>query len=114
MVDGHHMLITQLIDSFNVVSIGRFILNQQTASMIIEVFIEFFTMGLKIAIPIVLIIIIAELTLGLVGRAVPQLSVMILGLPLKIIIGLATLILAMPIIAPRLIAEGFSNIPGGF
>ncbi|WP_164967544.1 fused FliR family export protein/FlhB family type III secretion system protein [Clostridium tetani] len=113
MVDGHHMLITQLIDSFNAVTIGRFILNQETASIIIEVFIQFFIMGLKIAIPIVLIIIIAELTLGLVGRAVPQLNVMILGLPLKIIVGLATLILAMPIIF-KLIATGFSNIPEAF
>lgn len=113
MVDGHHMLITQLIDSFNAVSLGRFILNQETASIIIEVFIQFFIMGLKIAIPIVLIIIITELTLGLVGRAVPQLNVMILGLPLKIIVGLTTLILAMPIIF-KLIAVGFSNIPDAF
>lgn len=113
MVDGHHMLITQLIDSFNAVGLGRFILNQETASIIIEVFIQFFIMGLKIAIPIVLIIIITELTLGLVGRAVPQLNVMILGLPLKIIVGLTTLILAMPIIF-KLISVGFSNIPDAF
>lgn len=113
MVDGHHMLIRQLIDSFNAVGLGRFILNQETASIIIEVFIQFFIMGLKIAIPIVLIIIITELTLGLVGRAVPQLNVMILGLPLKIIVGLTTLILAMPIIF-KLIAGGFSNIPDAF
>lgn len=113
IVDGHHMLILQLIDSFKVVSLGKFILSQDTASTIIQAFIEFFNIGLKIAIPIVLIIIITDLTLGLVARTVPQLNVMVLGLPIKILIGLATFLFALPILF-NIIANAFSQLPEAF
>lgn len=113
IVDGHHMLIMQLINSFKVVNIGKFILSQDTAGIIIQAFIEFFNIGLKIAIPIVLIIIITDLTLGLVARTVPQLNIMILGLPIKILVGLATFMFALPIFF-NIIADAFSQLPEAF
>ncbi|KAJ49925.1 flagellar biosynthetic protein FliR/FlhB [Clostridium tetanomorphum] len=113
IVDGHHMLILQLINSFKVVNIGRFILGQDTAGMVVTAFIEFFSIGLKIAIPIVLIIIITDLTLGLVARTVPQLNVMILGLPIKILVGLSSFLFALPIFI-NIIAHAFSELPEAF
>ncbi|WP_407934992.1 MULTISPECIES: fused FliR family export protein/FlhB family type III secretion system protein [Clostridium] len=110
VVDGHHMLIRAIIDSFNNVEIGKFILSQQTAMMMLKVFIEFFTLGLKIAIPIILIIIITDLSIGLVSRTVPQLNVMILGMPIKIVIGLACFSLVLPA-AITLIVNSFYTIP---
>ncbi|WP_298837171.1 fused FliR family export protein/FlhB family type III secretion system protein [Clostridium sp.] len=110
VVDGHHMLIRAIIDSFNNVEIGKFILNQQTAMMMVKVFIEFFTLGLKIAIPIILIVIITDLSIGLVSRTVPQLNVMILGMPIKIVIGLACFSLVLPA-ALQLIVNSFYTIP---
>ncbi|MCY6370376.1 fused FliR family export protein/FlhB family type III secretion system protein [Clostridium ganghwense] len=110
IVDGHHMLIANLIESFQVVNIGKFILSQKSAMLIIEVFIKYFELGLRIAIPIVLIIILTDLTLGLVARTVPQLNVMILGLPVKILLGLSIVSLSLPLIH-KIIITGFNNIP---
>ena len=110
IVDGHHMLIRAIIDSFNSVEIGKFVLNQQTAMMMVKIFIEFFTLGLKIAIPIILIVIITDLCIGLVSRTVPQLNVMILGMPIKILIGLSCFSLVLPAII-TLIVNSFYTIP---
>lgn len=110
VVDGHHMLIRAIIDSFNSVNIGRFILNQQSSMMVVKVFIEFFTLGVKIAIPIILIIIITDLCMGLVSRTVPQLNVMILGMPIKILVGLSCFALVLPTIL-NLIVNSFYTIP---
>ncbi|MBU3126632.1 fused FliR family export protein/FlhB family type III secretion system protein [Clostridium tagluense] len=110
VVDGHHMLIRAIIDSFNVVNIGKFILSQGTVMMMVKIFIEFFTLGFKIAIPIILIIIITDLSMGLVSRTVPQLNVMILGMPIKILVGLSCFALALPIII-KLIVNSFYTIP---
>ncbi len=110
VVDGHHMLIRAIIDSFNVVNIGKFILLQQSAMMILKIFIEFFTLGLKIAIPIILIIIITDLSMGLVSRTVPQLNIMILGMPIKILVGLSCFALILPV-AIKLIVNSFYTIP---
>ncbi|MBU3142295.1 fused FliR family export protein/FlhB family type III secretion system protein [Clostridium sp. CF012] len=110
VVDGHHMLIRAIIDSFNVIVLGKFILSQATAMMMVKVFVEFFTLGLKIAIPIILIIIITDLCLGLISRTVPQLNVMILGMPIKILVGLSCFALVLPAVM-KLIVGSFYTIP---
>lgn len=110
VVDAHHILLKTLIDSFNVVHLGKFILSGKSAMHVIEVFIKYFELGLRIAIPIVLIIILTDLTLGLVAKTVPQLNVMILGLPIKILLGLSVISLSLPMIY-NIFASAFDNIP---
>lgn len=110
VVDGHHMLIRAIIDSFNVIHLGKFILSQATAMMMVKIFIEFFTLGLKIAIPIILIVIITDICLGLISRTVPQLNVMILGMPIKILVGLSCFALVLPTVI-TLIVNSFYTIP---
>ena len=110
VVDGHHMLIRAIIDSFGVVELGKFILSQATAMMMVKIFIEFFTLSLKIAVPIILIIIITDLCMGLISRTVPQLNVMILGMPIKILVGLSCFALVLPAVL-NLIVNSFYTIP---
>ncbi|WP_411679145.1 fused FliR family export protein/FlhB family type III secretion system protein [Clostridium thailandense] len=109
-VDGHHMLIRTLIDSFKVIKVGQFFLGQSSINIIIKAFIEYFAIGLKIAIPIVLIIFITDLTMGLIARTVPQLNIMILGMPIKILVGLGAFCFALPIFL-RIIENSFYGIP---
>ena len=110
IVDGHHMLIKALMESFSVIKIGQFFLSQNSINIIIKVFIEYFAIALKIAIPIVLIILITDLTMGLIARTVPQLNIMILGLPVKILVGLGAFCFALPIFL-RIIENSFHGIP---
>lgn len=95
-IDGHHMLIEALIESFNSINLGKFILSGDSFNLIFTAFVQFFSIGLKIAIPIMLIILIVDITLGLIGRTVPQLNVMILGLPIKILVGLFSFTILLP------------------
>ncbi|AKN33963.1 flagellar biosynthesis protein FlhB [Clostridium carboxidivorans P7] len=109
IVDGHHMLIKALIESFKVIKLGNFFLNQNSINLIIRVFIEYFEIAVKIAIPIVLIILITDITMGLVSRTVPQLNVMILGMPVKILVGLGAFCFALPIFL-KMIENSFYGI----
>lgn len=110
IVDGHHMLIKALMESFSVIKLGNFFLSQDSINVIIRVFIEYFGIALKIAIPIVLIIFITDLTLGLIGRTVPQLNLMILSLPIKILLGLTAFSFALPLFL-KVIENSFYGIP---
>lgn len=110
IVDGHHMLIKALMESFSVIKLGNFFLSQDSINVIIRVFIEYFGIALKIAIPIVLIIFITDLTLGLIGRTVPQLNLMILSLPIKILLGLTAFCFALPLFL-KVIENSFYGIP---
>lgn len=110
IVDAHHILIKTLVESFHTVSLGRFMISQNSGMHVVEVFIKYFELGLRIAIPIVLIIILAELVLGLVSKTVPQLNVMILGLPIKILLGLTVISLSLPFFYD-ILGTAFDNIP---
>ena len=52
IIDGHHMLIRALIDSFSNIQIGQYFLSNDNISVIIKAFSAYFLVGLKIAIPI--------------------------------------------------------------
>lgn len=110
VIDGHHILIKALIDSFNVVHIGKFALGDQSAMYALNAFTQFLIIGIKIAMPIVIVLIITDIVMGLVSRTVPQLNVMILGMPVKILLGFSIFMLILPEIV-KLIIYGFSLIP---
>jgi flagellar biosynthetic protein FliR/FlhB len=110
IIDGHHMLLRALIESFNIIKLGSFILSKDSILLIIKAFMEFFALGLRIAIPVILIMLLTDITMGLVSRTVPSLNVMILGLPIKLLVGLTTVAFALPMIS-RFLITSFNTLP---
>jgi flagellar biosynthesis protein FliR len=53
-------------------------------------------LGVRVAMPIALVLLMVELAVALLSRAIPQINVFILGLPLKMLVGFAVLAIAMP------------------
>ncbi|MDD3223481.1 MAG: fused FliR family export protein/FlhB family type III secretion system protein [Clostridium sp.] len=110
LMDGHLILIKAIMDSFKVISIGSFSLGDGSAMYALNAFIQFFGIAIRIALPIILILIITDIVLGLISRTVPQLNVMILSLPVKVLLGLFVLTLSLPVIVD-LMAHAFNMIP---
>ncbi len=48
------------------------------------------------ALPVALVLLLVELAVALLARAIPQINVFILGLPLKMLVGIVVLAMAMP------------------
>jgi flagellar biosynthesis protein FliR len=53
-------------------------------------------LGVRVALPVALVLLLVELAVALLARAIPQINVFILGLPLKMLVGFAVLAMAMP------------------
>jgi flagellar biosynthetic protein FliR len=53
-------------------------------------------LGVRVALPIALVLLLVELSVALLARAIPQINVFMMGLPLKMLVGIAVLALAMP------------------
>lgn len=113
IVDGHHMLIKSLMESFITLPMGNGLLHAETMSTLIEIIANYFAIGLKIAIPIVLIMIMTDVGMGLVSRAVPQINVMILGMPVKMLVGILAISVSLPIII-KLFISSISYLPDIF
>jgi len=56
-----------------------------------------FVIAVKIATPIIIAIMTADIAMGFIARTVPQMNVFIVGLPLKILVGLGALFIMMPV-----------------
>ena len=59
---------------------------------------EVFIIGFRIAAPITASILIANVALGVISKAVPQVNIFILGLPVKIALGIAVMIITIPLL----------------
>lgn len=108
-MNGHHKLIEGIQQSFKLIPIGESIISNNF-TYIINVFVECFVIGFKIAVPVVLALIITDLVIGLISRSVPQLNVMIIGMPLKVLVGIAFFIIALPFVLNE-VHNLINNIP---
>ena len=96
VLDGHHLLILALDRTFLAVPLGAAVLPGAAALPLWQMFTEIFAAALQITLPLLAAFLLAELALGLAARAVPQINVLFVGMPLKILLGLFTLGLALP------------------
>jgi flagellar biosynthetic protein FliR len=55
-----------------------------------------FIIGFKIAAPIVLAVLITDIGLGILTKTMPQLNMFVVGIPIKIIMGLLIMAITVP------------------
>jgi flagellar biosynthetic protein FliR/FlhB len=113
IVDGHHVVIKMLVESIKIVPIGKTIVYQETLMGVMQTIFSYFTLGVKIAIPLVLIIVITDVCLGLISRTVPTIPIMIFGMPIKNMLGLLTFIILLPMML-KLVGSAIYNLPSIF
>lgn len=96
--NGHHLLLNGIFRSFDIIPIGTLPI-VDNFEYVLTLFIEYFGIAFQIALPIILTLILADLILGLISRSVPQLNVMIIGMPLKLLIGVIVVLASLPFIS---------------
>jgi flagellar biosynthetic protein FliR len=96
-VNGHHFLISGLVDSFRMVPISAELLKTGELKNI-SVFVgQVVQIGLQFSAPVLVSILTVNLVLGVVGKTVPQMNVLVTSFPVNILVGFAILILTLPL-----------------
>lgn len=96
-IDGHHQLLQALVKTFELVPLGGFRYFPGLAEILVKGFGGAFALGFKISLPVVSALFLTDVALGLVARAVPQMNVFVVGFPAKIVVGLAFVMLVLPV-----------------
>jgi flagellar biosynthetic protein FliR len=96
-INGHLLLVRGFMASFDAVGITGFNM-QNVSDLLIHDFLKFFVAAVEIAGPLLAALFLAEVVLGLLSRAAPQLNVFALGFPLKILITLLMASVAIPLL----------------
>jgi flagellar biosynthetic protein FliR len=112
-LDGHHWLVIALQKSFTSVPLGTFVLDERAIGLLISVSNELFWIALTLMAPVLGVLVLAELAMGIVARIMPQMNIFVASFPVKIGLGIITLIVAFPLITMYMghaIEGSFMNI----
>ncbi|AOV96595.1 flagellar biosynthetic protein FliR [Edwardsiella hoshinae] len=98
--NGHLWLISLLADSFHTLPLSTsplagngFLALAQSGHLI-------FLNGMMLALPLITLLLTLNMALGLLNRMTPQLSIFVVGFPLTLTIGMLTLGMLIPMLAP--------------
>lgn len=97
-INGHHMLLRALTASYRGVPIGAGQLNESILQSVGEMLGLVFIVGMRLAAPVVIVLLIVELAVGLISRSSPSLNFMVIGYPIRIVIGLFLVAVLVPTI----------------
>lgn len=92
-VDGHLALMKILLTSAEVVPYGGIVITEGLTVRVIEIFLQCVEMGLRLAIPMIAAEFLIEMGVGILNKVVPQISIFVINIQMKLIVGIGLLVL---------------------
>ena len=111
--NGHLWLISLLVDSFHTLPIQAEPLNGNGFLALTQAGSLIFINGMMLALPLICLLLTLNMALGLLNRMTTQLSVFVIGFPVTMTIGIMTIGMMMPMLAPfceHLFGEFFDRL----
>jgi flagellar biosynthetic protein FliR len=94
-VGGHRQMIRGLRDSFDTLPLLAVGINQPLLNLVIQMFETATMLAVRLAAPVLTTMLIVDLTLGFLGKTMPQMNVMTMGLSIKAMVGTVVMILGL-------------------
>lgn len=88
VLNGHHVLLGALRESFSVVSMGAVNLSQSVYIEILKKGADMFVLALKMGAPAIAALLFTQVVFGLVVKLIPQMNIMIVAFPIQTAVGL--------------------------
>jgi flagellar biosynthesis protein FliR len=88
MINGHHVFIMALVESFQLLEMGQFALPGGFLEELVDLSGDMFKIAVKIGAPTMAALLFVSVGFGMAAKFVPQIPIMIVGFPLKITVGL--------------------------
>ncbi len=113
IMNGHHLVINALVESFRIVPIGTGSLSGELTEFLTKLTGQVFALSIKIASPILVTLFLTDVMMGIIARTVPQMNVFFVSLPLKIGLGMILVISTLsvfPWLMEKLVREVGQNL----
>ncbi len=91
LINGHHWLFLAVSNSLNYFPVNGIHIQGSFVAEVIQISSQTMISGVQIAAPVIAVTIIADIILGIIGRATPQIHILIVGMPLKTLVGFSCL-----------------------
>ncbi len=87
----HHVFIRAIIDSFSIIPLGGWQMNEALIRFLVGVTADVFILGIRLAAPVMVTLLLTSVVLGVMARAFPQMNVFMVSFPLNIGLGFVVL-----------------------
>lgn len=96
-MDGHHVFVKALVESYQVVPVGEFALSKTVVAYVLETSSSIFWIAVKLSAPMALVIFLINCAFGIVAKAVPQINVLVVSFTVNIMAGFFVIALTLPV-----------------
>ena len=113
IVDGHQKLVAIVYITIEKMPVGTLTISPGVGIAVLEVFARSFQLGVMMALPLIASGLTLEIILGVVMRMVPQIHMFVVGVPLKMLIGMTVLSVTLPVFGAfsnTIFSEMFSGL----
>lgn len=87
----HHVFIRAIVESYHIIPLGVWHVNAGVISFLTKATADIFVLGVRLAAPVMVAMLLISVTLGIMARAFPQMNIFMLSFPLHIGIGFIVL-----------------------
>lgn len=98
-MNGHHYLLEAVLRSYNWIPLNNDVfarmMGGKISDFLVMAFAQAFSLAVQMSAPLVVALFLTDVALGFLARTAPQFNVFVIGIPLKIIVGLFLLLLMM-------------------
>lgn len=114
-INGHYLLIQALISSFQTFPLAGEKFAARLAAGLIHSSGEIFTIALRVSAPVIIGLLLSNIVLGILSRALPQMNVFLVAQPLQFGFGTLLLLLSLPAVVWFVVRQLplMSGVPGG-
>ena len=101
-LNGHHILIQGLVQSFTSIEIAQLEFKVGALAEVVLKAQNFFILGIKIAAPIMISMIIVQVGIALLSRAVPQINVLSTSTSITTVLGVIIIFVSLPLLVVQM------------
>lgn len=87
----HYYLIRAIVDSFRLIPVGEVTIPVNIYEAFMKFMVDYFIIGFRIILPIFAATLLVNVVLGVLAKAAPQMNMFVVGMQLKVIVGLGML-----------------------
>jgi flagellar biosynthetic protein FliR len=98
-IGGHRLVMAGLLDTFQTIPPGNGLFNPSMTEGFVTLLVQSFSLAIRTAAPTAIALLLATLVIGLIGRTVPQLNVLMIGFGLNSLVAFGVLMFTLGVLA---------------
>jgi flagellar biosynthetic protein FliR len=98
VIGGHEAMVLAVLRSFEYIPLGTFAVDLDVIALLAGLLLSAFELALRVAAPVLALVFLESLAMGYMAKTVPQLNILSLGFPLRILAGFAMVMLGLYVI----------------